>query len=158
MQLAGDVAADGDLRVDDDVDARSGRVSSLVTESTRKGMSSVTTSTTVWLHCQPFSSTRRGVHPDVRGALRAVLGEPVVGERGTEDVDRVAVDEVLRGGVQVVALEERGQRLCVEALARQSPHLGCSQRPALPVRAARPWLRPAWSACPLAPVARHCVT
>ncbi len=33
------------------------RVSSLVTESTRKGMSSVTTSTTEWLHVQPFSST-----------------------------------------------------------------------------------------------------
>lgn len=33
------------------------RESSLVTESTRKGMSSVTTSTTEWLLVQPFSST-----------------------------------------------------------------------------------------------------
>ncbi len=33
------------------------RESSLVTESTRKGMSSVTTSTTEWLEVQPFSST-----------------------------------------------------------------------------------------------------
>ncbi len=37
--------------------ARSWRDSSLVTESTRKDMSSVTTSTTVWPDDQPFSST-----------------------------------------------------------------------------------------------------
>lgn len=37
--------------------ARSAWVRALVTESTRKGMSSVTISTTVWLHCHPFSST-----------------------------------------------------------------------------------------------------
>ena len=37
--------------------ARSWRDSSAVTESTRNGMSSVTTSTTVWLQVQPFSST-----------------------------------------------------------------------------------------------------
>jgi hypothetical protein len=40
-----------------------------------------------------------------------------MGERGAEDVDRVAVHQVLGCAVQVVTLEESGQRLCVEALA-----------------------------------------
>ena len=70
-------------------------------------MSSVTTSTTEWLQVQPFSSTVGVWTRTLRRALRAVLGEPVVGEGGAEDVDRVAVGQVLRGGVQVVALEER---------------------------------------------------
>ena len=48
-----------------------------------------------------------GVHAHVGRALRAVLGQSVVGEGRSEDVDRVAVGEVLRGRVQVVALEER---------------------------------------------------
>lgn len=55
----------------------------------------------------------RGVHPDTGRALRAVLGQPVVGEGGSEDVDRVTVGQVLRGGVQVVALEEREDRVLV---------------------------------------------
>ncbi len=49
----------------------------------------------------------RGVHPHARRALRTGLAQPVVREGGAEDVDRVAVGEVLRGCVQVVALEER---------------------------------------------------
>ncbi len=45
------------------------------------------------------------MHPDVRRALGAVSGETVVGGSGTEDIVRVAVADVLRGRVQVVALE-----------------------------------------------------
>ena len=48
LEGAGDVAGDGELRVDDDVHVVLGRASSMVTESTRNGMSSVTTSTTEW--------------------------------------------------------------------------------------------------------------
>ena len=42
------------------------RLSSMLTESTRNGMSSVTTSTTVWLDCQPCCSDE-GVNSRMRG-------------------------------------------------------------------------------------------
>lgn len=50
---------------------------------------------------------RGGVHPDVRRTLRPVLRESVVGESGPENVDRIAVGQVLRRRVQVVPLEIR---------------------------------------------------
>ena len=59
QQLAGEVAAHQQLRVHDHVHARGpASLSSMVTESTRNGMSSVTTSTTVCpLADQPCSET-----------------------------------------------------------------------------------------------------
>ena len=43
--------------VDDQVDAALSRLSSMLTESTRNGMSSLTISTTVWVDVQPCSSS-----------------------------------------------------------------------------------------------------
>ena len=88
--------------------------SSAVRESTRKGMSSVTTCTTVWGQPHPFSSTvgRQGAY-DGR-ALRSVLGEPTLGGDGADDVDRVTPEQVLRCDVAVEAHDEgcdRGVRV-----------------------------------------------
>ena len=118
-------------------------------------MSSVTTSTTVWPRRPAVLVDRRGEDPDVGGALRAALGQPVVGERGAVDVDRVAVDEVLRrrragssaGGTRA-GRRGPGSPECPRPSSQSvgAPRPGCSQLPAPPSRAARPWLRPAWSA------------
>ena len=109
-QLAGDIAADDDLRVDHDVDAAA-LPGQLVGDRVDQERHVVGDDLDDGVAARPaVLLDGRGVHPDVRGALRAVLREPVVGESGAEDVDRVAVGEVLRGGVQVVALEEREQR------------------------------------------------
>ena len=51
------VAAHADDRVDDEVDAAPRRLSSMLTESTRNGMSSLTISTTVCVDVQPCSSS-----------------------------------------------------------------------------------------------------
>ncbi len=117
-ELAGEVTPDDDLRVDDDVDATSlpgqlvgDRVDEeghVVGDDFHDG---VAAGPAVLFH-------GRGVHPDVRGALGPVLGKTVVRDRRAEDVDRVAVREVFRGGVQVVALEEREYRLAVEGAGR----------------------------------------
>ncbi len=62
-------------------------LSSMVTESTRNGMSSVTTSTTVWPPAdQPCSDDGRGEDADVRGALRAVRRGPVLAHRSAVEV------------------------------------------------------------------------
>ncbi len=58
---------------------------------------------------------------DLGGALGPILGQSVVGDRGPVDVDRVAADEVLGGGVQVVALEIRDECLGVQAQGRLAP-------------------------------------
>lgn len=58
----------------------------------------------------------RGVHPDVRLALGALLGQPVVRGGGAEHVDRVPALDVLGGGVQVVALEVGEQDVLARAL------------------------------------------
>ena len=152
MQLAGDVAADHDLRVDDDVDAAALAGQLVGDRVDQEGH-------VVGDHLDDGVAARpavlldgRGVHPDVGGALRAVLGQPVVREGGSEDVDRVAVGQVLGGGVQVVALEEREHGVpvracpCPSSRSAGAPRPGCSQLPGRPCRAARPWLRPAWSA------------
>ncbi len=70
-------------------------------------MSSVTTSTTEWVQVQPFSSTVGVCTRTFAVPCGRFSRQPVVREGRAEDVDRVAVGEVLRGGVQVVALEER---------------------------------------------------
>ena len=58
LERAGDVALDVELGVDDHVHVAELAVSSIVSESTRNGMSSVTTSTTEWpLADQPCSLT-----------------------------------------------------------------------------------------------------
>ena len=61
------------------------------------------------------------MHPDVGGALRALLREAVVRERCAEDVDRVAVGQVLRRGVQVVALEVGEHRVLVGTVSGVGP-------------------------------------
>ena len=110
-QLAGDVAADDDLRVDDDMDAAA-LPGQLVGDRVDQEGHVVGDDLDDRVAAGPAVLLDGGrVHPDVRGALRAVLREPVVGERGAEDVDRVAVREVLGRGVQVVALEVREQGL-----------------------------------------------
>ncbi len=121
-QLAGEVAADDELRVDDDVDAAPAPGQLIGHRVDEEGHvvgddlhDRVTAGPPVLLH-------GRGVDPHVRRALGAVLGEPVVRDRGAEHVDRVTAGEVFRGGVQVVALEEREHGLAVRgvrgALAR----------------------------------------
>ena len=130
----------------DQVDAAALAGQLLVTESTRNGMSSVTTSTTEWLHVQPFSSTVGVCTRTFAVPWGRVLGEPVVGQRRAEDVDRVAVEQVLR--CACAGSSAGGTRSGVSGLGpwQVAPRPGCSQRPGRPVRAARPWLRPAWSA------------
>ncbi|MDQ0991241.1 hypothetical protein QFZ74_002469 [Streptomyces sp. V3I7] len=117
-ELAGEIAPDDELRVDDDVDAaplpgqlvadRVDEEGHVVGDDLDDGVAAG----------PPVLLDRRGVHPDVRGALRARLSEAVVRECGSEDVDRVAAFEVLRSGVQVVAPEEREYGLLVRGLRR----------------------------------------
>ena len=81
----------------------------MVSESTRNGMSSTTTSTTVWPLADQPCSARVGVNdPHVRGALRAVGGELVVRRERAVHVDVAAVDEVLGGDVAVVGADQLG--------------------------------------------------
>ena len=85
----------------------SSRASSIVTESTRKGMSSVTTSTT---EC-PAADQPASAGPGVTTRTAAVpcgrdCGEPVVGGQGAVQVLGAALDEVLGGDVPVVGDEE----------------------------------------------------
>ncbi len=120
-QLAGDVTAHGDLRVDHDVDAavlpgqlvgdRVDQEGHVVGDHLDDG---VAAGPAVLLD-------GRGVHPDVGGALRAVLRQPVVRERRAEHIDRVAVGEVFGGRVQVVALEVREERLPVGSAFTRGP-------------------------------------
>ncbi len=117
-QRAGDVAADHDDRVHDQVDgAVRPALSRLVTESTRNGMSSATTSTTVCPTpvpvpvCQPWLSTagvctRTTAVPGTRSC-----GQLPVRQRGAGEVDRVAREQVLVRHVPVVAGEEPEQPL-----------------------------------------------
>ncbi len=120
-QLAGDVTADDNLRVDHDVDA-----AALAGQLVRHGVheeghvvgddldDGVAGGPAVLLH-------RGGVHAYVRGALRPVLGQSVVGERGSEYIDRVPVREVLGRRVQVVALEVGEDRVLVRTLSLLGP-------------------------------------
>ncbi len=106
-ELAGDVAADEDLRVDDHMDA-----APLPGQLVGHGIDQEGHVVGDDFHDRvaagpPVLFHGGRVHPHVGRALGAVLGQSVVREGGSEDVDRVAVAEVLRGGVQVVALEER---------------------------------------------------
>ncbi|MGX1270355.1 hypothetical protein RKD18_003549 [Streptomyces phaeoluteigriseus] len=104
---AGDVPADDDLRVDDEVDAAA-LPGQLVRHRVHEERHVVGDDLDDGVAARPaVLLDGRRVDAYVRGALGPVLGQPVVRESGSEDVDRVAVGEVLRGGVQVVALEER---------------------------------------------------
>ncbi|MEY9488253.1 hypothetical protein RKD26_004047 [Streptomyces calvus] len=106
-QLAGDVPADHELRVHDDVDAAA-LAGQLIGDGVDQERHVVGDDLDDGVAARPaVLLDGRGVHADVGGALGTALGEPVVRDGGSEDVDRVAVGEVLRGGVQVVALEER---------------------------------------------------
>ena len=79
----------------------------MVTESTRNGMSSVTTSTTEWPAAdQPRVGEAGGDDPDRGGALRPRLREPVVGGEGAVQVLGTALDEVLGGDVAVVGRQQ----------------------------------------------------
>ncbi len=112
-ELAGHIAPHHELRVDDDVDPaplprqligdgvdEEGHV---VGDDLDDGVAAR----------PPVLFHGGGVNPHVGRALGAVLGQPVVGHGGSEDIDRVAVGKVLRGRVQVVTLEERDQGLAV---------------------------------------------
>lgn len=70
----------------------------------------------------------RGVHPHARRSLRTGRAQPVVREGGAEDVVGFAAEKVLRGGVQVVALEEREHGVVVRG-AGVSAGRGCTCRP-----------------------------
>ena len=107
QQLAGDVAADHELGVDHDMDAAPAP-GQLIGDGVDQERHVVGHDLDDRVAARPaVLLDRRGVHPDVRGALGAALGEAVVRDRGAEGVHRVAVGEVFRCGVQVVALEER---------------------------------------------------
>ncbi len=119
-ETAGEVAPDDDLRMDDDVNA-----TPLPGQLVGDGVDQEGHVVRHHLHDgvaagPPVLFHGGCVDPHVGRALRALLGQSVVRDRGTEDVDRVAVGEVLRGGVQVVALEEREQGVPVRgALVRR---------------------------------------
>ncbi len=120
-ELAGEVAADDHLRVDDDVDAAA-LAGQLVGHRVHEEGHVVGDDLDDGVAARPaVLLDRRGVDPYVRRALGSGLGQPVVGEGGTEDVDRVAVREVLGGGVQVVALEEREHGLLVRSALVRLP-------------------------------------
>ena len=86
---------------------RPSSLSSIVTESTRKDMSSVTTSTTVWPAGRPaVLGDGRGEDPDVGGALGPLGGQAVLAHRGAVHVDVGALGEVLDGHVAVVLAQE----------------------------------------------------
>lgn len=104
-ELAGDITAYDDLRVDHDVDAAS-LPGQLVGDGVDQERHVVGDDLDHRVAARPaVLLDGRGVHPDVRRALRTRLGQPVVGGGGAEDVHGVAARDVLRSGVQVVALE-----------------------------------------------------
>lgn len=120
-QLAGEVTADDDLRVDHDVDAAA-LPGQLVRHGVHEERHVVGDDLDDRVAGRPaVLLDRGGVHAHVRGALRPVLGETVVRERRPEHVDRVPVEEVLRGGVQVVALEVGESGVPVGALSLLGP-------------------------------------
>ena len=83
------------------------RLSSIVTESTRKGMSSVTTSTTDRPDAdQPDVGERGRHHPYGGGALRTRRGELTVRRDRAEQVLRRALGDLLRGHVPVVGTQQ----------------------------------------------------
>lgn len=116
MSFAGDVTADEDLRVDHDVDAAA-LAGQLVGDGVDEERHVVGDDLDDGVAAGPaVLLDRRGVDAHVRRALRTVLREPVVRESGAEHVDRVPVAEVLRRGVQVVALEVFEHGVPVRAL------------------------------------------
>ncbi len=117
-QLAGEVAADEDLGVDDHMDPPP-LPGQLVGDGVHQEGHVVGDDLDDRVAAGPAVLFHGGcVHPHVGRALRAVLGQTVVREGGSEDVDRVAVGEVLRCGVQVVALEEREHGVVVRGAGR----------------------------------------
>ncbi len=163
-QLSGDVPADHDLGVDDDVDT-----AALAGQLVGDGVDQE--GHVVGDHLDDGVAARpavlldgRGVHPYVGGALRPALGEPEVRDGGSEDVDRVAVGQVLRGGVQVVALEELEHGVPVgHALVRRPsrqfpPGRAVLSYPGGPIEQLGLGFVQLGLHGPLAPVARRCVT
>ncbi|GHI38535.1 hypothetical protein Sviol_29430 [Streptomyces violascens] len=128
-ELAGEVAADDDLRVDHDVDAAA-LPGQLVGDRVDEEGHVVGDDLDHGVAAGPaVLLDRRGVHPDVRRTLRPVLRETVVGERCAEDVDRVAVGQVLGSGVQVVALEVPKKDALVGTFLARGPGRGCPVGP-----------------------------
>ena len=93
--------------------SRSCRDSSMVSESTRNGMSSTTTSTTVWPPAdQPCSASVGVSDPHLGGALGAAGGQLVVRGEGAVDVDVGAVERgprARRGGSRRGAARRPGR-------------------------------------------------
>lgn len=120
-QLAREVAADRDLRVDHDMDAAA-LAGQLVGDRVDEEGHVVGDHLDHGVAAGPaVLLDGRGVDPHVGRPLGAVLGEPEVGKGSAEDVDRVPVGQVLRSGVQVVALEVPEHGLLVRALAVLGP-------------------------------------
>ncbi|CAM5688711.1 hypothetical protein SMICM304S_03232 [Streptomyces microflavus] len=104
-ELAGDIAADGDLRVDHDMDAAP-LPGQLVGDGVHEERHVVGDDLDDGVAAGPaVRLDGRGVHADVGGALRTVLGQPVVRGGGAVDIDRVPAAEVLGSRMQVVALK-----------------------------------------------------
>ena len=165
-ELAGEIAPHDDLRVDDDVDPAP-LPGQLVGDGVDEEGHVVRDHLDDGVAAGPaVLLDRRGVDSYVGRALRSVLGQPVVREGGSEDVVRVAVGEVFRGGVQVVALEEREQGVLVgSARARlpgrqvkNPPDRAVLSYPGGPFEQLGLGFVQLGLHCPLAPVARRCVT
>ncbi len=147
QQPTGDVAADQELRVDHHLDgaAQAGELvgdrvhqeGHVVGDHLDHG---VAAGPAVLLH-------RRGVHPNLRGALGALLREPVVGGRRAVHIGRIAVEQVLGGCVQVVVLQVGAEGAVAELLT-----LSCLAEQ-FGLRCVQLGLHGY-----LAPVARRCVT
>lgn len=106
-ELAGEIAPDHDLRVDHHMD---GPVlpGQLIGDRVHQERHVVGDHLDDRVAARPPVLLDGGrVHPYVRRALRAQLGQPVVRQRRPEHVHRVPRDQVLRRAVEVVALKER---------------------------------------------------
>ncbi len=159
QQLAGDVAADDQLGVDDDVD-RAVLAGQLVGHRVDQERHVVGDDLDHGVAAGPaVLLDRGGVHPHLGGALGALEAQAVVRGGRAVDVDRVAVDQVLGRRVEVVVVQVRGQSAVAQSLPRRrSPHLavlsGCC---CLPEQFGLGCVQLGLHDF-LAPVARRCVT
>ena len=98
------------------------RFTTIRTESTMNGMSSVTISTMVWVDCPAVLLDLRVVDPDLRRARRAPPGEVQVRTAGAVEVVRLAFREVVGRDARVVPGDEGEDEvdvLAADPLARE---------------------------------------
>ena len=113
------------------------RFSSMLTESMRNGMSSVTISTAVCVDCQPCVLEARVVDAHLRRPGRALAREVEVAERQAVEVERVALGHVLRRDPAVELAGERLGELGVGAARAARARASTPPRSA-PARGPRP--------------------